>query len=96
MKKPKTMKLGVEGNGGADYLELEVVSENLVKVSVGHCCVAIPEMVLPVEVITAIFSNWFDGINGNIEQGIRNAWGGNPSAAEQYIERYRKANEPDT
>lgn len=93
MSKTQLDKLQIEGNGGGDYLDLQIVDGGLIKVSVGHCCVRTIDAVLPVEVLTAIISNWLvEGANGDIEQGIKNVWAGNQSAAQKYIESYRKAN----
>jgi len=85
-------KLQVEGNGGGDYLNLEVVGDGLIKTTVGHCCVKTIDLVLPVEVITAILSEWVIYNDGDIEQGIADVWTGNKTAAEKYVEVYRKAN----
>ena len=86
-------KIDCEGNGGADYLEMELV-ENGIKVSVGHCCVTrLKEEILPIEVITAIISDWLIQANDDIEQGIANVWDGSPKAITKHIESYRKANE---
>ena len=87
-------QIQIEGNEGGDYLNLEVVADGLIKTSVGHCYINTIDAVLPVEVITAIFSDWLiKGANGSIEQGIKNVWEGNDKAAQKYIEAYRQANE---
>jgi hypothetical protein len=84
----------MEGNGGGDYLDLKVVSKQkgCIQVKSGHCCVNTIDKILPVEVLTAILSEWLTTSNGDVEQGIRNVWKGNKSAAEKLIQKYRKAN----
>lgn len=84
----------MEGNGGGDYLDLKVVSKykGCIHVKSGHCCVTTINKILPVEVLTAILSEWLIAANDDVEQGIRNAWKGNEAAAEKLIQKYRKVN----
>jgi hypothetical protein len=84
----------MEGNGGGDYLDLKIVSreKGCIQVKSGHCCVTTINKILPVEVITAILSEWLIAANDDVEQGIRNVWQGNESAVEKLIQKYRKAN----
>jgi hypothetical protein len=83
----------MEGNGGGDYLDLKAVNKKgCIQVKSGHCCVNTINKILPVEVITAILSEWLIAANDDVEQGIRNVWKGNESAAEKLIQKYRKAN----
>lgn len=82
----------MEGNGGGDYLGLKAISEDCIHVKSGHCCVTTINKILPIEVLTAILSEWLIAANDDVEQGIRNAWKGNEAAAEKLIQKYRKAN----
>lgn len=86
--------LAVEGNGGGDLLDISCrhKDEDLITVSVSHCCVNTLQVVLPVEVITAVLTRWVENSNGDIEKAIESVWGGNPEHTKVLIERYRKAN----
>lgn len=60
-------KFYVEGNKGGDYLRLEAeehaLDEGPVKLEVGHGCVVIMRVTLPVEVLTGAFAQMgFEGI----------------------------------
>jgi len=58
MKKQATNvnRLCLEGNGGGDYLTMEVLPDGRVSLEVGHCCVVMINHIVPVEFITAALS----------------------------------------
>jgi len=53
-----------EGNNGGDFIELTKGSEhddNMVRLTVGHCCVHCIDVEIPVEVLTSILVDVLDG-----------------------------------
>jgi hypothetical protein len=46
--------LRIEGNGGGDYLSLQSVGDNRVRLEVGSCCVTTIRHIVPIEFITAM------------------------------------------
>jgi len=66
-------RLYTEGNNGADFLDIEKLNDNLVRLRVGNCCVVTVNHVVPVELIThtltelflehddSAFANWHAG-----------------------------------
>lgn len=48
----------VQGNKGGDYLKIEPRGGNLVYVEVGHCCVVTVKQEMPVEILTAVLTQW--------------------------------------
>jgi len=47
----------IEGNGGADYIEVEPLSQNLLRLEVAHCGVVVVRQIVPVEFLTAAISD---------------------------------------
>lgn len=55
MKKQRIItEMYLEGNNGGDYLKIEELSDSLIRVEVGHQCVARGPVVIPVEVLTSV------------------------------------------
>jgi hypothetical protein len=50
------MKQRIEGNHGGDFLEIEPLGGNLIRLEVGHCCVQTIDAIVPIEFITAVLS----------------------------------------
>ena len=48
------MYIRMEGNNGGDFLEIESLYDNLVRLRVGHCCVTVDAEIVPVEILTAV------------------------------------------
>lgn len=48
-----TDKMYLEGNGGGDNFQIELLDDGRIKLKVGHCCVYMVDHILPVEWLTA-------------------------------------------
>jgi hypothetical protein len=62
-------RLYIEGNNGGDYLQIEPLDDNLMRLEVGHQCARNIEHVVPVEFVTAVLTAAVlehDGIEGAI------------------------------
>ena len=44
----------MEGNKGGDYLYLEQISDNMLSIEVGNCCVTSIHHIIPIEFLTAL------------------------------------------
>lgn len=47
----------IEGNNGGDYINIQPVGDNLVRLEVGHCCVVSFSGIIPVEILTTMISD---------------------------------------
>lgn len=70
-RKNKQVALLIEGNRGGDYLKIETLGGNLIRLEVGHCCIIVIRHIVPVEFVTAML---FAAVEkNNVEDAMRSA-----------------------
>ncbi len=54
--KEKCNKIFVEGNNSGDFIKIEHIKNNLIRLEIGHCCVYVFNHEIPVEIIAALLA----------------------------------------
>jgi hypothetical protein len=58
--------LYIEGNNGADYVHIDIVKSDRIRLDVGYNCVHVLDKVIPNELLPIMINEIMNGCNGNI------------------------------
>ena len=91
-KRPKEKydKIFVEGNNSGDFIKIEHIKNNLIRLEIGHCCVYVFNHEIPVEILAALLSQISFFINDEKELLRKIGWNADSEYTYKLLKQVKK------